>query len=101
MKNLIDFLLYLCYDNYNTEVKCMDYIQIISQLGFPIAACSAMAWYVKYITDKHREDTQELQRSHHDAENAIKEAITNNTIVMTRLCERLGDNESTDHAGND
>lgn len=69
----------------------MDAMQIISQLGFPIAACAAMAWYVKYITDVHRKDMEELRKSHQDAENSIKEAIVNNTIVMTRLCERMGE----------
>lgn len=69
----------------------MDMVQVISQLGFPIAACVAMGWYVKYITDVHRKDMEELRKSHTDAENSIKEAIVNNTIVMTRLCERMGE----------
>lgn len=71
-------------------------ISLISQLGFPIAACMAMGWYVKYITDNHRQDLQELQSKHTDAENTIKEAIVNNTIVMTQLCERM-EKLSADH----
>ena len=31
-------------------------IQIISTVGFPIACCVAMGVYVKYITDKNREE---------------------------------------------
>lgn len=69
----------------------MDMVQAISQLGFPIAACCAMGWYVKYITDKNAKQLDEIRKSHETAENTIKEAIINNTIVMTKLCERLGE----------
>lgn len=68
----------------------VDVAQIIAQLGFPIAACAAMGWYVKYITEQHRKDMEELRKTHADAEQAIKEAIVNNTIVMTKICERIG-----------
>lgn len=78
----------------------MDMVQVISQLGFPIAACVAMGWYVKYITDKHREDRKETESLHRDAEMAIKEAVVNNTIVMTKICERLDVHETTDNNGN-
>lgn len=78
----------------------MDIVQVISQLGFPIAACVAMGWYVKYISDKHREDRKETENLHRDAEMAIKEAIVNNTIVMTKICERLEVHEPTDNKGN-
>ena len=30
-----------------------DIIQIIQTVGFPISACVAMGFYVKYITDKN------------------------------------------------
>lgn len=73
----------------------MDIVQVISTLGFPIAACCAMGWYVKYITDKNVKQLDEIRKSHEIAENTIKEAIINNTIVMTKICERLGEsNES-------
>lgn len=77
----------------------MDVMQAISQLGFPIAACVAMGWYVKYITDKTREERTILEQHHKEAENSIKEAIINNTIVMTKICERLGDRDE-DNKGN-
>lgn len=74
----------------------MDMVQVISQLGFPIAACCAMGWYVKYITDKNAKQLDEIRKSHEAAENTIKEAIINNTIVMTKLCERLGEHNEND-----
>lgn len=66
-------------------------MDIFSNMAFPVAACTAMGYYVKYITDKHFDERRELENKHEQAEQSIKEAINNNTIVMTKLCERLGD----------
>ena len=75
----------------------MDYIQLISSLGFPIVACIVMAIYVKDITKESREDTKLLNEHHTQEMNAfkdeIKEALNNNTIALTKLCERI-DRES-------
>ena len=75
----------------------MEITQIISQVGFPIACCVAMAWYVKYITDNNRNDRKELEKMHQESENSIKEAIVNNTIVMSKICERVDVNETSDN----
>ena len=70
-----------------------NYIQIISSLGFPIVACISMAIYVKEQTKNNREDVKELNTQHSKEMNAfkdeIKEALNNNTIALTKLCERL------------
>lgn len=69
-------------------------VSLISSVGFPIVSCIAMAYYVKYITDKNREATKELNESHTkemlDFKDEIKEALNNNTIALTRLCDQLG-----------
>lgn len=49
--------------------------QLISNLGFPIVVCGALAYWVKYTTDKQR--------------NEVTTALNNNTIALTKLCERL------------
>ena len=70
-----------------------NYVQIISTLGFPIIACISMAIYVKEQTKNNREDVKELNAQHSNEMNAfkdeIKEALNNNTIALTKLCERL------------
>lgn len=67
--------------------------QLISSLGFPIVACISMALYVKEQTKNNREDVKELNAQHSAEMNAfkdeIKEALNNNTIALTKLCERL------------
>lgn len=68
-------------------------ITAIGSLGFPIVACFGMAWYVNKQTQTTREDTLNLNKQH-TAEmmafkDEIKEALNNNTIALTKLCEKL------------
>lgn len=68
-------------------------VTAISTVGFPVICCLGMGWYVKYSTDRQREDTKELN-AQHSAEmmafkDEIKDALNNNTIALTKLCERL------------
>jgi preprotein translocase subunit YajC len=53
--------------------------QIISNLGFPIAVCVALFWYLMRENDAHKEETEKL-----------REALENNTLIITKLYERLG-----------
>ena len=52
----------------------MDILNIISSVGFPIAACIAMAIYIKQRDTKHEQEVDKLRQS-----------IDNNTKVMTEL----------------
>lgn len=69
------------------------WVQLISTLGFPIVACICMALYVKEQTKNNREDVKELNAKHSEEmltfKDEIKEALNNNTIALTRLCEKL------------
>lgn len=53
--------------------------QIISSVGFPIAACLICFWYVNKLTEAHKEEV-----------NRLTEALNNNTLVMQKLCDKLG-----------
>lgn len=64
-------------------------ITVISTVGFPIVMCGAMAWYVKYVTDKHREEVNNLNEQHKKEIEEVTTAINNNTIALTKLCERM------------
>lgn len=71
----------------------MDTLTLISNYAFPIVACISMAVYVKDITKTYREDTKNLNDQHtremYAFKDEIKEALNNNTIALTKLCERL------------
>ena len=64
-------------------------IQAVSTFGFPIVMCAAMGYYVKYITDKHREEVCKLNEQHKQEMLDIVKAVDNNTIALTKLCEKI------------
>ena len=64
------------------DILAMDNVQVliqaISTVGFPIAMCCIMAYYVKYTEDKHREEI-----------NSIREALENNTLALTKQSDQM------------
>lgn len=58
-----------------------DLSTLISTLGFPIAMCLIMCYYINKINDAHKEETDKFA-----------EALNNNTLVLQKLCDKL-DNE--------
>lgn len=64
-------------------------IQIISTVGFPIACCVAMGVYVKYITDKNREEVAKLNEDHKEEMSEVTKAINNNTLALQSLTDHL------------
>ena len=65
--------------------------QMIMNVGFPIVMCSAMAWYVKDTSDKHREEVRQLNEQHNDEMQQVTTALNNNTLALQRLCDKLGE----------
>lgn len=65
-------------------------ISAVTTVGFPIVMCGAMAYYVKYITDKNREQIENINEKHATEINEITTAINNNTLALQKLCDRLG-----------
>lgn len=64
-------------------------IQLITSVGFPIVMCIAMAWYVKYCTDKSRDEVARLNVQHESQMREFTTAINNNTVALTKLCEKM------------
>lgn len=61
-----------------TEVTTVS--QLVTTIGFPIVMCGAMAWYIKYVTDKHDNEMK-----------TVIDALNNNTLVIQKLCNKLGE----------
>lgn len=57
--------------------------EVISTMGFPIVVCGVLFWYIWKTQKAHTEEVDKL-----------RESIDNNTIILTKLLERL-DNEYT------
>lgn len=54
--------------------------QAISSLGFPIAVCLICFWYINKREEQNKAEIDKLS-----------EAVNNNTLVMQKLVDRLGD----------
>lgn len=71
----------------------MDIATLLGSYCFPIVACFAMGWYVKDVTKNNREDLKEMNKAHIKEMNEFKDQVTvalnNNTIALTKLCEKL------------
>lgn len=57
-------------------------VTIISSLGFPIAMCIFVCWYVMKQNENYRTDIKEMQVSH-------KEEIEKLTRALNKLCDKL------------
>jgi len=68
----------------------MDWLQLVSTLGFPIVMCGVMSWYVKYSTDESNKRIDALNDNHKEEVSSIKEALNNNTLVLQKLVDKLG-----------
>lgn len=62
------------------EVTIMlnDMVTIVSSLGFPIAMCLILCYYVNKINESHKAESKEFA-----------DALNNNTIVLQKLCDKL------------
>ena len=52
---------------------------VITTVGFPIAVCLILFWYINKIQEQHKAETDKLA-----------EALNNNTLVMQELVGKLG-----------
>lgn len=66
-----------------------DLVSIITSVGFPIVACIAMGYYVKYVTDQNRKDIHDMNELHRNEMADITSALNNNTIALEKLCTML------------
>ena len=55
-----------------------DIVSVISTLGFPIAMCLILCYYVNNINESHIAASKEFA-----------DALNNNTIVLQKLCDKL------------
>lgn len=63
----------------------MDWMQLISSVCFPIVACVALAFYVRYIVDAYRAEVRDLRQEHQQEIGRITEALNHNTEAITKL----------------
>lgn len=56
------------------------FTQMISTVGFPIACCIAIFWYMNKESENHKVEV-----------NGLKDALNANTVVLTELKQMIAD----------
>lgn len=58
----------------------VDIINSITTIGFPAVICLICMWYINKQDERHANEIKEMRTT-----------IENNTLAVTKLCEKLGD----------
>lgn len=69
-------------------------VSLIGSLGFPIVACGAMAWYVKYQMDINNQQIKAITEEHKSEMIEVTTALNNNTLALQKLCDKLDKEEN-------
>ena len=70
-----------------------DFLNILGNYVFPVVACCAMAYFVKYMYDETNRRIDILNEQHKNEVDNLSTVISNNTVAlekMNTLIERLG-----------
>lgn len=67
----------------------MNIVQMVQAFGFPVAACVAMGWYVKYITDENNRRMDRINEDHKEETGRMTEALQNNTLALQHLSDLI------------
>lgn len=69
-----------------------DFLNILGNYVFPVVACCAMAYFVKYMYDETNKRINILNEQHKNEVDNLSTVILNNTVAlekMNALIERL------------
>lgn len=64
-------------------------IQLINGVGFPIAACLFMGWFIVWDKKERRKQHAEQQERQEAVIAKLEEAVNSNTAVIQQLVERM------------
>lgn len=64
-------------------------INALQSLGVAVVLCLLMAYFVKYMFDKFMVQRDADSQLYNEQISALKDAINNNTIVMTKILSAL------------
>lgn len=64
-------------------------IQLINGVGFPIAACIAMAVFIVWDRKQRMNEQKDAEEKNKEMYDSLKEAINNNTSTINTLLMKL------------
>lgn len=73
----------------------MDWISIVTSLGFPIAACIGMAMYCKSVVDSYRNDIIQIVKDNWAEIDKMTDALNHMTEAINDLREYIKEKDRT------
>lgn len=67
----------------------MDIATLITTVGFPIAACVGMGFYIKYIEDRHRDERINIIQTEAEFQKQMSDTVNNNTLALQHLSDLI------------
>lgn len=71
-------------------------LQAITTTGFPIVACIGIAWFFNKVNENYRQDIKDLSLQHKEEMQAMTEAVTNNTMALQKLIDKIESGDVND-----
>lgn len=65
--------------------------QLITSVGFPIAACVALGWYIKKKDEESKAQIEKMTEAHKEESKQFADALNNNTLVIQKLIDKMED----------
>ncbi|MEE3415460.1 MAG: hypothetical protein VZR53_08835 [Prevotella sp.] len=66
---------------------------LISTVGFPIAACIGLGWFCKYMIDKNNQNIDRMFGLYEKSNTENREAIEKLTVAVDKLCDKIDKEE--------
>lgn len=63
--------------------------QLVANLGVPVSCLIGAFWLLNQERKDHKEEVDALRAAYDTERKQLTESITNNTLALTRLCEKL------------
>lgn len=67
------------------------FIQIVNGVGFPIAACIAMGFFIVWDKKTKFKEKEEYQKKQNEMLKTILESVNNNSRTIEKLINKLGE----------
>lgn len=67
------------------EKMANEVVTLIGTVGFPIAMCLLMSWFIYDNQKSTREQLEKITESHRSEMESVKDALVNNTIAVDKL----------------
>lgn len=68
-------------------------LQVIQSVGFPIACCVFLGYFIKKQSDEYREDVKDITEKYNEAIKDFRKALERNTIVLSAIDKKLENGE--------